>query len=179
MSYKEIYEDVVYFIDEFDIKYPLTVEDLIRFIEQMDFKIHSYTEIANEHNVTVEEVAKYFGSKSGVYHDSIICYNDTLDEYGIIFTLAHEFYHPFVDMTLSKVDKEKACNCFARNFINPIPKMERISIDEIKRFANYSATGLNVRIKLLQLDMHHFENILNVTYIPTTNNEFIMMPNTI
>lgn len=67
---------------------------------------------------------------------AFIYYNDKIDPEIIRFTLAHELGHYCLGHNTDDSSTDKEANCFARNFLCPIPVTERFALEDISDCCN-------------------------------------------
>lgn len=96
----------------------------------------------------------------------IILYNDALPETCIRFTIAHELGHYMLghmpdDHHNHTEPEEQEANCFARNFLCPIPIVTALSLttaEEYRSLFQVSAEMATVAVKHRGSDLYHISN---------------------
>lgn len=173
-----------------DILYEFNRQEEISFYPVDPFKIVkknkwgliSYSELANDLGVTVEEVEAALQSKDGYVtkdkNNYTIAYNDTIKvESRIRFTIMHEIGHIVLghlddfDETILRRSLlteeqysvlEKEANAFSRNFLAPAPlviEMKRewgdVYSTDIQKTFNISRAAAQIRLSMLDWDFNH------------------------
>lgn len=135
----------------------------------------TYSELAQEHGVMVEDIVSAFQSEDGytIYDGSnyTIAYNDTIPIVGRIrFTLMHEIGHIYLNhlidfdetillrSTLTEAKYkvlENEANAFARNVMSPVMVVQGLNIKYIREVMKYfeiSKSAAKVRLEALKQD---------------------------
>ena len=149
--------------------------DPFEIIRRNKWGLCTYSELANEHNVTVAEICEAFQSEDGYVmfngRNYTIAYNDTIDNFGRIrFTLMHEIGHIYLNhlvdfeetiLSRSKLTEEKykvlenEANCFARNTLAPAPLVNKLRIKSVHDLVYYfhvSQSAARTRLQFLKKD---------------------------
>lgn len=121
---------------EFD--FPISV---IRILRQLrNVRLFTYHQLAERFGNDFYQLVPTFGSfvsSSSDYGFSvchlptkkyIVAYNSDKDETTIRFTLAHELGHVILEHTQDGDKENREANCFARNFLCPIPVVKELSL---------------------------------------------------
>lgn len=156
------------------LDFPVDIKTLVK---SEGIKLKKYSVIAKKLGITLEEVceeyqtkmAYIFRTKAGKYS---IAYNDTLPDYVIRFSIAHELGH-YALMHLEDFEEtvlryrgnsltevkyqvlEKEANCFARNLISPAPIADIVPPEIYQEYFGISFTAEHTRIVLLKSDKYY------------------------
>lgn len=105
--------------------------------------IHTYSEIAKRFGISTWDFARnYAESEMGftVYNKNTeryeILYNDLKSETTIRFTLAHELGHITLGHKEDNEAHNKEANCFARNFLSPLPVRDEYKLKTVDEYRN-------------------------------------------
>lgn len=157
--------------------------DPFEIIKKNNWGLVSYSQLAEEHGVTIDNIIKAFQSKDGYVmldsHNYTIAYNDTVEYKGRIrFTLMHEIGHielnhlkDFDETILrrSQLTKseyeilEREAHAFARNTLAPAVVIEtieayqenRLSISEIRNNFFITKGAAEIRVNMFEWDLKH------------------------
>lgn len=136
--------------------------DPFEIIKRNNWGLITYTELAKEHNTSIENIVKAFQSNDGYVmlddHNYTIAYNDTIKYYGRIrFTLMHEIGHielnhlkDFDETILlrSKLTKseydilEREAHAFARNTLAPAVLIDSLETHRTNQLSTYELTDI-------------------------------------
>ena len=107
----------------------------------------------------------------------IILYNDALPETCIRFTIAHELGHYMLghlpdDHNNHTESEEQEANCFARNFLCPIPIAKELALtsaEEYKTLFQVSSEMAGIAVQYRAIDLYHisdcnYRDILDLLY---------------
>lgn len=156
------------------LNFPVDIKTLVK---SEGIKLKKYSVIAKKLGITLEEVceeyqtemAYIFRTKAGKYS---IAYNDTLPDYVIRFSIAHELGH-YALMHLEDFEEtvlryrgnsltevkyqvlEKEANCFARNLISPAPIADIVPPEIYQEYFGIGFTAEHTRIGLLKSDKYY------------------------
>lgn len=179
--YDKIMDSVHNFFQRENISsFPIDPFEIIR---KNNWGLVSYSQLADEHGVTIDEIIKAFQSKDGYVmldsHNYTIAYNDTIEYEGRIrFTLMHEIGHielnhlkDFDETILrrSQLTKseyeilEREAHAFARNTLAPAVVIEtietyqknRLSISEIRNSFFITSRAAQTRLNMFEWDLKH------------------------
>ncbi len=176
--YKKVMKFVYDFFYKEDIDFfPIKPLEIIR---KNKWGLISYSELAKEHNKSIEEIVDAFQSEDGytIYNENyIIAYNDTVKVPNRIrFTLMHEIGHVYLNhlidfdetilrrSTLTMEDYkilEREANAFARNvlapaaIVNEIKKESRnnITTGNLISYFQITKAAAETRFKILDWDI--------------------------
>lgn len=153
-----------------------------KIIKKNKWGLITYSELAKENRMSIEQVKNAFGSQDGyVIYDGVnytIAYNDTIDTpYRIRFTLMHEIGHIKLNhltefketiLTRSSISKkqyevlEREANGFARNVLSPPFLVDQLRskfrpyiVDDTANCFRISAAAVRTRLQMLQWDLFH------------------------
>ncbi len=149
--------------------------DPFQIIKNNKWGLVTYSELALEQGVLIEDIIAAFQSEDGytIYdgENYTIAYNDTIQVYGRIrFTLMHEIGHIYLNhlvefdetilmrstLTESKYKVlENEANSFARNVLAPVMVVKDLGINSINDLVSYfemSQSAAKVRLKALNTD---------------------------
>jgi Zn-dependent peptidase ImmA (M78 family)/RNA polymerase subunit RPABC4/transcription elongation factor Spt4 len=138
----------------------------------------TYSELAQEHGVWIEDIINAFQSEDGytIFDGAnyTIAYNDTIQSKGRIrFTLLHEIGHIYLRhlidfdetvLTRSTLTDHKyrvlenEANSFARNILAPVILVRELnlkSIHDLVKFFEISKAAANIRLKYLSQDIKY------------------------
>lgn len=173
---KRVFE---FFIEEGIQNFPINP---FKIIKKNKWGLITYSELAIENNLTIDQVKNAFGSQDGyVIYDGInytIAYNDTMENpYRIRFTLMHEIGHiklkhltDFEEtiLTRSSISKgqykilEREANAFARNVLSPPfivnqmrEKFGSFVTDDTSYIFKISGAAVKTRMQMLNWDLFH------------------------
>lgn len=134
-----------------------------------NIKIHSYTEIALKTGCTLEEFIREISPSEFGFtlnkrnHLYIVCYNDRKCEQTIRFTLAHELGHIVLEHVEDNKQNNKEANCFARNFLCPLPVAHDLCIENEFDYAyafNISEPMAQATIQCRSSDQYYIDTPL-------------------
>lgn len=112
----------------------------------------------------------------------IICYNDDQDPGTIRFALAHELGHYVLKHTEEEASRitDQEANCFARNFLSPVPVTEQFDLNSINDCCDIfdiTPPAAEVVLDKRKLDPHEYgcrdlQKCVSIIRIEVTNKEF-------
>lgn len=160
------------FAKEGIIEFPIEPFEIIK---NNKWGLVTYSELAEEYGVTVDEIKAAFQSEDGytIYDGTnhTIAYNDTVSVHGRIrFTLMHEIGHIYMnhlidfDETILRRSNltetkykvlENEANSFARNTLAPVIVVKDLKINSVQDLVNHfdiSSSAAKTRLKALMLD---------------------------
>lgn len=157
------------------LHFPINIRDLIK---REGIKLKKYSILAKNVGISVEQVCEEYQTNMAYIYRSedtgkySIAYNDTLPEYIIRFSLAHELGH-YALMHLEDFDEtilryrgfglteekykvlENEANCFARNLLSPAPIATIIPTDIYQPFFGIGHQAGAARVGLLKSDVYY------------------------
>ncbi len=144
--------DVLIQFGEFSL--PICIFSVIKQIKNIS--LHRYTELAKRMNTSfnkliTEVVPSFHGFTTFNKSKSryIIFYNDLKDQTTIRFTLAHELGHIILGHTKDGVTENREANCFARNFLCPVPIIEEMNLCSIYEYTeNFYISELMAKVSI-------------------------------
>lgn len=148
--------------------FPISMRSVLR--KMSNVAVHSYSEMARRFHMSFEEFYSTVSSEYGFSSRMIgtnnyeLLYNDRKDLTTIRFTLAHELGHILLGHNVDEPKENKEANCFARNFLCPIPAITEFKIDSIHDYTNtfyVSEPMAEIAIKLKKAD---YRNITSYNY---------------
>lgn len=156
-------------LNEFDdYSIPTTIFLLIRKFKNI--KLYSFSEAAKRNGITYEEFCEIASSKFGFSvidsntNNCIIFYNNKKSKEVIRFTLAHELGHYILGHLIDGDKENKEANCFARNFLCPIPIIDVLDIYDCEEYSllfDVSEPMAKVAVKYRYCDL---KNISDYNY---------------
>lgn len=112
-------------------KLPVAVMPVIQRIPAL--RVVSYSELCDRRGISLSAFLELNVSLHGFIilkkNKAIIFYNDTVNPETIRFTLAHELGHYVLHHTDENSVTNREANCFARNFLCPVPVTESFALD--------------------------------------------------
>jgi len=132
--------------------------------------IHKYSETAQRFNLSFEKFHKLASSDYGFSIKNInknryeIFYNDYKSDTTIRFTLAHELGHIVLEHNKDGYKENKEANCFARNYLCPIPIVIGMNIESVLDYTDaffVSPLMAETAIHFKQMD---YENITSANF---------------
>lgn len=156
--------------------------DPFKIIKRNRWGLVKYSELANKHEVSVQEIIDEFQTEDAcvirIKNIYTIAYNDTMESTTRIrFTLMHEIGHIVLGhlvefeettfnrggLTESEYDVlEREANAFARNVLAPPFIVEKLNgnshrflIDDTSGFFNISQAAVRTRLQMLSWDLQH------------------------
>lgn len=155
-------------------KFPFDCDNIIKIKKWSRLK---YEFLANQHNVSINDIIETYGSEDGysIYNgrNYSIAYNNTHIPKRIYFTKLHEIGHIYLNhfiefdetiLSRSNLSEssykvlENEANCFARNVIAPAVIVKHLNLDtpaKIERYFGITNSAAKTRLDLLDLDYKH------------------------
>lgn len=100
-----------------------------------NLRLVSYSELCDRHGISWSEFMETNVSERGYIcregNRAVIFYNDRIEPETIRFTLAHEFGHYVLGHTNDNSVTDREANCFARNFLCPVPVTDYWGLKDI------------------------------------------------
>jgi len=192
---KKVFE---FFVEEGIQHFPVNP---FKIIKKNKWGLITYSELAKENNLSIEQVKNAFGTQDGyVIYDGLnytIAYNDTIDPpTRIRFTLMHEIGHIKLGhltefnetiLTRSSISEwrykilEREANAFARNVLSPPfivyqlrARFGHYVTDDTSHVFKISGKAVETRMQMLSWDMAHIS-----TYMPALQERFRAFTNKI
>ncbi|HFR3584339.1 TPA: ImmA/IrrE family metallo-endopeptidase [Streptococcus suis] len=156
------------------LSFPVDIKTLVK---SEGIKLKKYSVIAKKLNITLDEVCEEFQTNLAyIFRNNLgeysIAYNDSLPDYIIRFSIAHELGH-YALMHLEDFDEtilryrgtalaeskyrvlEKEANCFARNLLAPAPIATIIPQEIYQEYFGIGFQAEQTRIGLLTSDNYY------------------------
>lgn len=162
-----------------EFSFPVCIFSVIR--KMKNIKLYTYSEFAKRHNLSFEEFFQLAPSNFGftIIEPStkryLIIYNEQKDEPIVRFTLAHELGHIVLGHTKDNEKENKEANCYARNYLCPIPAIVEMNLKTINDYVEcfyISEPMAEVAVDFRGCD---YRNITTSNYNNYNNNVFCYM----
>lgn len=174
-----IHKSIEFILNENINKFPFDCDEIINKRKWARLK---YESLANERNVSIDDIIEAFGSADGfsIYtgRNYTIAYNNTHpSKQRIYFTKLHEIGHIFLEHFIqfkeTQINRsnlsdanykilENEANCFARNVIAPAIIVKHLKLDTPTKISNYfgiTYTAAKTRLDLLDSDLKYIDEI--------------------
>lgn len=177
--YKKATQTALELSSEFNIQtYPVDIKTIIK---KKGIRLKKYSTLAKYKRCSVDKIGDILQTQHGILvrhspNDYTLNYNDTLPDYVIRFTLAHELGHYCLqhleDFELTEVKYkglseteyqllEREANCFARNLLSPEPIASLFTEKNEHDLMEYFGIGYEAactRIDFLGNDSYYSKN---------------------
>lgn len=127
-------------IDNREFSFPICIFQVLRKMEGV--KLHTYSEAAQHFGLSFNEYKSFassdygFSSRYFKLNHFEVFYNDHKDEEVQRFTLAHELGHIVLGHLHDSYAENREANCFARNYLCPIPAIIEMNLQTIQDYCN-------------------------------------------
>lgn len=151
-----------------EFSFPIGIYSVLQ--KMKNVRLYTYSQWAQNFRITYDDflliAPSYYGftiidSKN---HNYFVIYNEKKDYTTIRFTLAHELGHIILGHQKDDNNENKEANCFARNFLCPIPAVTELNLNTVSEYMEcfyVSEPMAEVAVDLKNCD---FINITNSNY---------------
>lgn len=165
-GYMNCYKKVM---EVFEIVEPLSFPIDIKLVIETYFPeiyVASYSDIGLSENARSKNL---FATTFVRGAQSIIAYDETLEEDKKRFALSHELGHILLrhpyntqGMIVNNKLKENQANCFARNLLCPVFAVDGLNANHLQEKFGISYQAASARDDFFEIDCYHMKNVLSI-----------------
>lgn len=155
-------------IENKEFSFPIGIFQVLR--KMSSVHLHSYSEVVQKMGITFSEYISIVSSNFGYSVRDFrrnryeVFYNDTKEDEVQRFTLAHELGHIVLGHIKDGIVENREANCFARNYLCPIPAIIELGLKEPKEYSrNFYVSDVMADIAFKYKDVD-YNNITATNY---------------
>ena len=151
-----------------EFSFPISIFSVLRAMGNI--VVNSYSEVAQRFNITFNEFYELASSDYGFTIRDFkndryeVYYNDRKCDTTIRFTLAHELGHIVLKHHKDGDKEDKEANCFARNYLCPIPAAMEMKLETIKDYIDCFFVSEPMAEVSMNFRKRDYTNISNFNY---------------